>query len=474
MSGGAGHYDVVVLGAGPAGQKAAIQAAKAGRRVLVVEREAQPGGECLRRGTIPSKTLRASAALFASLRERGGGALRASIDPGTKLQALMGHLSNVLAMEERLLADQLERNGIEVRRGRGRFVGPHEVEVRGIHGDREVVRGDVVVIATGSRPRQPDEIDIDHEHVLDSDSILSMIYLPQSLVVLGAGVIACEFASIFQALGVQVTMVDKGERPLGFLDPELTGHFVERFEAAGGRFLGGRKPVGARSTGPAEVTVELDDGSTLQSEKCLVALGRVASVSGLGLEAAGIETTKRGYVPVDPRTCESAVHGVYAVGDVIGPPSLAASSMEQGRRALRHALGLPPAADMDTIPIGIYTIPDIASVGLSEAEARERHGDALVGRARFEEVARGAIDGDGHGLLKLVCDPRGREVLGAQIIGEGATELVHLAQLALLGGLDVDAFVDNVFNFPTRAEAYRVAALDVVGRRPASLRATGT
>jgi NAD(P) transhydrogenase len=299
--------------------------------------------------------------------------------------------------------------------------------------------------------------------VLDSDSILSLIYLPRSLTVLGGGVIACEFASLFAALGVEVTMVDSNARPLSFLDPELTARFLAVFERLGGRFLPGQKLESVAWDGGSAVVTRLLGGASLRSEKCLCALGRVANVAGLDLAAAGIALSPRGHVPVDGelRTC---VPHIYAAGDVIGPPALAATAMEQGRRAVRAALGLCLHGSGEHVPIGIYTIPEIASVGLSEAEAVQKHGGALVGRARFEELARAHINGETEGLLKLVAAPDGL-VLGAQIVGEGATELVHVAQMALAGKLTLDAFVDNVFNFPTLAEAYRVAALDAQARR---------
>ena len=330
----------------------------------------------------------------------------------------------------------------------------------------------MIVVATGSRPRRPPDVPVDHERILDSDSILSMPYLPGSLTVLGAGVIASEFASIFQTLSVRVTMIDRGERPLPFLDAELTGRFVSHFERDGGRFVPCSRAtrVACDPLGPVETT--LDNGVVVRSEKVLVALGRSACIQGLDLDAAGVAVNERGFITVDEH-CRTSTPSVYAVGDVIGPPALAASSMEQGRRAVRHALGLELGPPSETVPIGVYTIPEMASVGLSEADAVAREGAALVGRSRFAELARGQINGDCEGLLKLVADASGTRLLGAQIVGEGATELIHLAQLALLGQLDVDAFVDNIFNFPTLAEGYRVAALEIAGKRAASLRAAG-
>ncbi len=462
-------FDIVVLGAGPAGQKAAVQGAKAGKRVLLVERDAAVGGECVHRGTIPSKTLRETAVTLSSFRQRVAGVLRSELDAGTKVASLMKRVGDVQRAHERFIAQQIARNGIESWQGRARFTSPNEVEVLAPDGSRRRAHGDVIVVATGSRPRKPAEIPVDHEHVLDSDSILSMIYLPKSLCVLGSGVIAAEFATIFQALGVSVTMVDKSARPLSFLDPEITDLFVRRFERSGGRFVAGRRPERVAFDGVDSVALTLDDGAELQCEKMLVALGRTASLSGLDVAAAGLSVNERGFLDVDANG-QTRVPHIYAAGDVIGPPSLATSSMEQGRRAIRHALGLPLGAPIETIPAGIYTIPEIASVGLTQSEVEKRHGGSVVGRSRFEELARGQINGETEGLLKLVADPAGQRLLGAQIIGAGATELIHLAQMALIGGMAIDTFVDNIFNFPTLAEGYRVAALDVVGQR-ARLRA---
>ncbi len=454
---------MLVLGAGPAGHKAAIQAAKAGRRVLMIEREAAAGGECVQRGTIPSKTLRETASYLLGLRARSEGVIDLSLPPELKVASLMRRLKSVRASHERYLGAQLERNGIERWRGRARFLSSESVEVRFPEGNSRCVRAEVIVIATGSRPRCPENVPVDHEHVLDSDSILALIYLPESLTVLGGGVIACEFAALFAALGVEVTLVDSNARPLAFLDPELSARFVAAFERMGGRFLPGRKIEAVHRDGPSGVLARLADGEQLRSEKCLCALGRIANVAELDLAAAGLALTTRGHIPVDANLRTSVAH-IYAAGDVVGPPALAATAVEQGRRAMRHALGLPVDEAGVHVPIGIYTIPEIGSVGLGEEQARAKHGGALVGRARFEELARAQINGQTDGLLKLIAAPDGK-LLGAHVIGEGATELVHVAQMALAGGLALDAFVDNVFNFPTLAEAYRVAAIDACAQQ---------
>ena len=455
------RFDVVVLGAGPAGHKAAVQAAKLGKRVLIVDREPAAGGECVQRGTIPSKTLRESAAYLAGLRARSEDMLDLKLPPQTRVSSLMRRLRTVRTAHEHYLTAQLDRNGITRWHGKARFLSSERVEVVLPDRSKRTACAEFVVLATGSRPRQPENVPGDHEHVLDSDSILSLVYLPESLCVLGSGVIASEFASLFAALGVRVTMVDASARPLAFLDPELTTQFSKAYERTGGKFLGGHKIAGVEWDG-REVVTRLADGSEARAEKCLCAPGRIANVRGLEIAAAGVRLTARGFVEIDEHLRTSAPN-IYAAGDIVGPPALAATAIEQGRRAVRHAFGLPLHAMGEFVPSGIYTIPEIASVGLDEAQAAAKYGAAFVGRAKYEELARAHINGQTEGLLKLVAGADGR-LLGAHAVGEHATELVHVAQMALVGGLTLDAFVDNVFNFPTLAEAYRVAALDAANR----------
>jgi NAD(P) transhydrogenase len=458
------HFDVIVLGSGPAGQKAAIQAVKAGARVAVVEQERGVGGHCVYRGTIPSKTLRETALQLSRLRRHSqmGGA---RLPEGVEVAALMSRLGEVVDGHVGYIGRQLERNGIRRLHGRARFLSATEVEVQPLQGPPLLLKGRFVFIATGSRPRNPPEIPVDHENILDSDSILSMIYLPGSLTVLGGGVIATEYASMFAHLGVKVTMIDRAGRPLQFMDGELVARFQQSFEQSGGRYIGSAAVGDARWDGVSKVVTRLNNGEVVESDKLLVALGRTANVERLDLGRAGLSTTPRGLLAVDEH-CRTAVPSIYAIGDVIGPPSLAATAMEQGRRAARHALGLPASDSPETIPIGIYSIPEMASVGLGEEDVLKREGaPARVGRARFSEIARGVISGNEDGLLKLVADPGGQRVLGVHIVGEGASELIHVGQMALLAGLEVDGFVDNIFNFPTLGEAYRVAALDLIESR---------
>ncbi len=462
-------FDLIAIGAGPAGRHAALEAARLGARVLVVERERAVGGECVHRGTIPSKTLRETAVHLAGLERRSGGVLDRKLPPEMQLQSLMQRLDDVLSGQELQLGRQLEEAGVAVWTGSAGFVDEHTLSVVAPDGRRRLVRGGRILIATGSRPRVPAGIPVDHEHVLDSDSILSLIYLPRSLAVLGGGVIACEFASVFAALGVEVTMIDRADRALGFLDAELVEHFLDHLDALGGRYLPQRR-IDSIAPGLGQVTVALEGGETLRAEKVLCALGREANLRGLNLEAAGLEATDRGHVPVDDNF-RTAAPSVYAAGDVVGPPALASCSEDQGRRAARHALDAPLPARGSLTPMGIYTIPEMSTVGLDEADALRKHGACLVGRAHFADLARGRINAQENGVLKLVTDVAGRRLLGAQVVGEGACELIHVAQMALLADFDVDVFVEQTFNFPTLAEAFRVAARDVIAQR-GELRAT--
>ena len=463
MSSSPSSYDLIVIGSGPAGQKAAIQGAKAGERVALIEQNREVGGACVYQGTIPSKTLRESALQMVQFLQATD-VFEFRMRDDVKIATLMTRLDKVVRAHGTFMNEQVSRNGIQRFHGRAQFVSDREVKIKQIDGTTPTISAPMLVIATGSRPRVPNNIPIDHEHILDSDSILSLVYLPKSLTVLGGGVIASEYASIFALLGVQVTMVDTADRPLKFLDPELTDQFCLAFEKTGGRYHGEQKIQSAEWDGFSKVLTRLENGETLESEKMLVALGRVANIEHLDIQAAGLTPTPRGLIPVNDH-CQTTVPHIYAVGDVIGPPSLASCSMEQGRRAVCHGLGLEPGDAPEHIPMGIYTIPEMSSVGLSEQEAIEKFGGAFVGRARFHEIARGQISGMTNGLLKMVADPKGEKLLGVHIVGEGATELVHIGQMGLLHHIAIDRFVENIFNFPTLAEAYRIAALDITKQR---------
>ena len=459
-----GTFDLIVIGGGPAGQKAAVQGAKLGRKVLLIERSRSVGGACVRFGTIPSKTLRETALALGKFRRLTSHVMDVKMPEHVQIAGLMTRKEEVIASHESYMGAQLARNGIEFAQGVARFLSTNELEITDIAGAKRRVSAPFFVIATGSSPRTPDDVPVDHEHILDSDSILSVSYLPESLTVLGSGVIACEYASIFAALGTRVTIIDRSPRPLAFLDPEISDHFTRQLQLFGGCYLGERKLVDVAWDGLSMVDTRLDDGQLVQSEKLFCALGRIAQVQGLNVESAGIRLTPRGLIAVDEHGRTDAPH-IYAAGDVIGPPALASTSMDQGRRAVCHAFGAEVGAAREATPTGIYTIPELASVGLTEAEVKVRHGSALIGRAQFKEVARGQISAAEDGLLKLVAHPDTGVIMGAHAAGETAADLVHIGQMAILGGMTYHTFIDAIFNFPTYAEAYRIAALDLFGKR---------
>ena len=463
-------YDLIVIGSGPGGQNAAIQAAKFGKKVLVIEKQRELGGACLHHGTIPSKTLRASAFELSTL-QASAGHLEGALDAGEKMTRLRDHLSQVIASHVQVNTQQLEHYKIQRAHGHARFVTPHELEI--IHPDstKEAVHGEKVVIASGSRPRQPENITLDHEQILDSDSLLALDYLPEKLTILGSGIIACEYASIFAALGVQVTMIDRHPTPLGFLDADLSETFVRSIESFSGVFLGQETIASITTDDFLGVTTTLESGKVIVSDKILIALGRVPNVESLGLDNAGVKLSPRGTILVNDAYRTSQAN-IAAVGDVIGPPALASYSMDQGRRAVTNFFGEDTGSCTDLIPMGIFTIPEIACVGLSEKNAHKRAQESgesfLVGHSQFGEIARGNISthGHGHGMLKLISDAQGEKLLGVGISGEGAIELVHIGQMALRCHATIRDLVETVFNFPTLAEAYRVAALDILRQRP--------
>jgi NAD(P) transhydrogenase len=457
------RFDVLVIGSGPAGQKAAVQAAKAGRRVAVVEQAKEIGGACVHFGTIPSKALRERAVERRRFADRLVQLGLSDAAPAANVAGLIGEMTSVIHAHDRYMTDQLTRNHIEILRGRASFLDAHRVRVQHADGASEIVGARHFVIATGSKPRAPGNVPIDHESIFDSDSILSLAYLPESLVVLGGGVIASEYASVFAVLGVKVTMIDRFPRPLGFLETELVDGFLAAFMGAGGRFLGQSEVDHAAFDGIAQVVTKLTDGREVRSEKLLCALGRIAQLDGLDLERTGVRVNERQLIAVDEYGQTNVPH-IFAAGDVIGPPSLASASMEQGRRAACRLLGIDPGRQGEWVPTGIYAVPELAAVGLTSAQTAERYGAALIGCSRFAEVARGHISQTADGMLKLVASPDG-VVRGVHVVGENATEMIHIGQMGLIFGATIDTYVENVFNFPTYAESYRVAALQAAGQR---------
>jgi NAD(P) transhydrogenase len=458
------YFDVIVIGSGPAGQNAALEAANHGAHVLVIEQEAQVGGACVQYGTIPSKTLRETALTLTAFQRRSGDVYRISRNAELGISSLMKRLDEVVHAHQETTRLCFERTGIQRLHGRARFLSQDEIAVTRTTGEQFVVQGATIVIATGSRPRNPPGIAVDHENILDSDSLLSMTYLPGSLMILGGGVIACEYASTFSSLGVKVTMLDRAPRPLNFMDPELVDFFLTQLLANQGAFRGNCEIASLKWDGISSVCLTLQSGESLHADKAFVALGRVANIDTLGLDKAGLQPSERGLLTVT-EFCQTSVPHIYAVGDTIGPPALASSAMEQGRRAICHALSGTQHHGLGSIPTGIYTIPEIATVGLTEQQATEKVGTPMVARIHYNQVARSHIMASSSGMLKMVADAEGRKLLGLQIAGDGATELVHLGQMAILGQMPVDTFASTTFNFPTMAEAYRLAALEIIHHR---------
>jgi NAD(P) transhydrogenase len=449
------RFDLVVIGAGPAGEKGAAQAAYFGKRVAIVERAPEPGGAGVHTGTLPSKTLRETALFLSGAEARSlyGIDVRL-VDPRAAVPVLIARKDAIAAAEVARLRANLDRHGVTYVRGEARFDGPGVI----VAGERRL-RADVALIATGSHPRRPKDLPWGDPDLHDSDSVLTLERLPASLVVLGAGVIGCEYACMFAALGVRVTLLEPKASILPWLDREVW----ERL-GAGMKRLGidarTDAPWRGVARGPAGLVTSLASGEPLTSDAVLFASGRVGNSADLGLETLGLPANDRGNIAVDA-WYRTAAPRVYAVGDVIGPPALASVSMEQARVAMCHAFDLRyKTAVSPVLPYGIYTIPEVSFVGETEESCRAPY---VVGRARHRENARGQITGDLDGMTKLIVHAETRKLLGVHVVGERASELVHVGHAVLQLGGTVDAFIDMVFNYPTLAEAYKYAAYDALG-----------
>jgi NAD(P) transhydrogenase len=454
-------FDLIVIGCGPAGEKAGAQAAYFGKRVAIIERAPVVGGSCINTGTVPSKTLRESALYFSGLKQRGLYGIDYSLKENLTVHDFMHHEREVVEMERQRILRNLELHHIELVRGQASFEDAHTVVVSGADGTRRL-RGEVILISTGSKPHRPAEIGFDDVHVFDSDTFLQMNRIPQSLAVIGGGVIGCEYASIFMALGVNVTLVDGRDRLLPFLDAEISERLRVRLAALGMQFWFNERPVKVQTTSSG-VDLVMKSGKTLQTESALFAAGRRAAVDGLALEKAGLAINDRGYIPVDDNY-RTAVPHIYAAGDVIGFPALASTSMEQGRVAVCHAFSFKYKQRVASmLPMGIYTIPEISAAGETEESCREKKIDYCVGRAYYANNARGHITGDTAGMLKLIFARADKKLLGVSIIGEIATELIHIGMTVLDKNLTIDEFIEQVFNYPTLSETYKYAAYDGLG-----------
>ena len=450
--------DYVVIGSGPAGQKAAIQAAKMGKQVVVIEKDEVPGGACLNSGTIPSKSLREAIIDLTDFYERSFYAQQDSVRE-VSINELNFRLNMVLEEQRKMLLRQFEKNKITLIQGMARFEDKEHILVL----DKEQksiyrLRSQFFLIATGSKPRNPIHVPFDNEKILDSTRLLSIDHLPKTLIVLGGGIIGSEYASFFAALGTKVTVVDKKGHLLPLLDSEIGLHLQKALFHIGLQFVG-NKDLDAIEKGQEHIEVRFKDGYRLKAEMVLYALGREANVQGMRLDAIGISIDKTGYIPVNA-LFQTALPHIYAAGDVIGPPALASTSMEQGRLAARHAFGAQTHHFPTFYPIGIYTIPEISSCGYTENQLEALGFRYEVGRAYYYEIARNQISGNDPGMFKILFHADTLEILGIHIIGRAATEVIHIGQVAMSFNARIDYFIDQVFNYPTYAEGYRIAALN--------------
>lgn len=456
-------YDLLVIGSGPGGQKAAIAGAKLGRRVGIVERRQMIGGVCINTGTIPSKTLREAVLYVTGLSQREFYGQSYRLKEEITVSDLTSRTQHVIGREIDVIRSQLARNHVHMLVGTARFGGPNSIVVRAEDGNEREYTAEKVIVAAGTKPARPSTVDFDGRTVVDSDQILAMDHVPASMVVVGAGVIGIEYASMFAALGTKVTVVERRDRMLEFCDLEIIEalKYQLRDLAVTFRF---RESVAKVERHEGGTLTLLESGKRIPADTVMYSAGRQGVTEQLELDKAGLEADNRGRIKVDDDYRTSVPH-VYAVGDVIGFPALAATSMEQGRRAAYHACGEPVETPMnDAQPIGIYTIPEISYVGRTEDQLTEDSVPFEVGISRYRELARGAILGDSYGMLKLLVHSETRNLLGVHVFGTGATELVHIGQTVMGCGGTVDYLVDAVFNYPTLAESYKVAALDAMNK----------
>jgi NAD(P) transhydrogenase len=460
-------YDLFVIGSGPAGQRAAIQAAKLGRRVALAEMKSVIGGTCINTGTIPSKTLREAALHLSGYRERSIYGTNYTVKRGITMGDLLFRAETVIRNEIDVTQHQLQRNNVEMFNARASFTGPHtlSLELSGNRGRREVSAA-AIIIGVGTQVSWTDAVEFDGQRIFNSDDILGLEKLPSTIAIIGAGVVGCEYASFFAMLGVRVTLIDMRKRLLPFIDYELVdtlvhhmrqnrltlrlGEEVEAVEIHSHRF-------GER------VRITLKSGKRINTEKALYAAGRMGNTEGLNLDAAGLAADPRGMLDTND-DFQTKVPHIYGVGDVAGFPSLASTGMEQGRHAAAHAFGESVKGFPEYVPYGIYTIPEISVVGQNEIDLTEAGTPYEVGKATYREIARGQIMGDVTGLLKLLFDVESHRLLGVGILGEGASELVHIGQTVLSFGGTIEYFIDSVFNYPTLAECYKTAAFDGLNR----------
>ncbi len=455
------HYDLIVIGSGPAGEKGAAQAAYFGKKVALIERTPYLGGAGINTGTVPSKTLRETALYFSGLLQRGLYGIDYSLKEHMTVADFMHREKTVVASEREIIQQNLDRHKIEIFWGEGSLKDAHTVKVHNANGTDTELEADIILIATGSSPFHPQDVPFDGQLVFDSDTILRMEFIPKSLAVVGGGVIGCEYASVFATLGVQVTLIDSHDRILPFVDQEIVARLLAQLNKLNVKILF-QQQVDKTETRDKQVHLTLHSGEELVVDGALYAAGRQGNISGLGLEALGIEVAKRGLIVVDDKY-QTKVPNIYAAGDVIGFPALASTSMEQARVAMADAFNLSYKEHVSPVlPLAVYTVPEIAMVGITEETCQEKDIPYLVGRTYSENNARGQIIGD-EGMLKLIFAPEDKKLLGVHLIGEMASELVHIGSQVISSNGTIDVFIESVYNYPTLSDMYKYAAYDGLG-----------
>ena len=458
------HFDLVVIGSGPAAEKGAAQAAYFGKKVALVERDASLGGACVHTGTLPSKTLREAALYVTGFQKRHLYGMTLEIDRTLSLRRIMGRLRTVIHMQEEAVRENLDRHGITIFRGHGSFESPSELLVSRDGGEVARLSGTYFLVATGSSPHRPAGVPFEDPDIEDSDGILDLDRIPDALAVVGGGVIGCEYACLFAALGTRITLIEGRDRLIGALDAELSDVLKQALERGGHQVVLGDEVLRMERVPDGPIRIALKSGRVLEGDTVLYSAGRAGNTEGLNLQAAGVDADHRGRIVVNDHFQTSVPH-IYAAGDVIGAPALASVSMEQGRVGVCHAFGFPYKTRVSPItPYGIYTIPEASMVGATEIELQKAGTPYEVGRARYSGNARGQIIGDTDGMLKLLFEVPTKRLLGVHIIGDRATELIHIGQMVMEFGGKIDTFIDCVFNFPTLSETYKYAAYDGLAR----------